>query len=566
MKSASASRPSAILLDLSGNKEAAIQWASRQLPGTLIQPINKAELKWGSKREALRRVRALSTHTFALFTSDIDTQSARGILMMFAVFAGARRVLLGDQTNRTISRSIFGVLVREAPRLVFESLLGYGLVVPLSWLLTAVLGTSLRFRRIISASTPPIRRDPNRRHSRTALYLRATLSPTAEGGLSTHVAGFRSGANALGNRLRLIESGARHSSTQQTSNGAEATGGLSFIAPSATVGVSKALFELWNNLVFTAKTLRMVGNAAEIDFIYQRYNRFNSTGVVLSVVTGLPLVLEFNGSEVWVSRHWDPVGQTSLLKRFERLNLRAADLIFVVSEVARRELIRDPAIDPESVVLNPNGVDTDVFRPHCGGEEMRRGLGLEHKTVVGFVGTFGPWHGAPVLAEASSLVSHAAGCHFLFVGDGDERSVAEDIINGGPRSAGATFTGRVPHNQVPAYLDACDILVSPHVRPTDGGEFFGSPTKLFEYMAMARPVVASRVGQIADVITDQVNGFLVEPGDPNALAKAIELLAADKALCARLGAAARQTVTERYTWQHNAARVFGHLAQRSELG
>jgi glycosyltransferase involved in cell wall biosynthesis len=546
----------ALLLDLSGNKEAASRWAARQLPGAPIRLLSKADLKWGSKLEALRRVRALSPHTLALFTSDIDTQSQRGILMVFAVLAGARRVLLGDQADRTVFRSSLGVLVREAPKLVLETLFGYGIVVPVSWLMTVILGTSLRFRRIISASAVSRRIDPNRTASRTVLYLRATLSAAAEGGLSTHVAGFRSGATALGHRLRFIESGTRSATMHEQSTDSDVSGIVSPIPPSARVGASKALFELWNNLIFTRKSLELVGDAAEIDFIYQRYSRFNFTGVALSVVTGLPLLLEFNGSEVWVSKHWDPVGQTSLLKRFERLNLRAADIIFVVSEVAKRQLIRDADIDPESVVVNPNGVDTEVFRPNCGGDELRRELGCENKTVVGFVGTFGPWHGAPVLAEAASVVSEAAGCHFLFVGDGDERSVAEGIVEKSRRSSSAVFTGRIPHNRIPAYLDACDILVSPHVPPTDGGEFFGSPTKLFEYLAMARPVVASRIGQIADVIIDQENGLLVEPGDAKELARAIELLAADKALCARLGAAARKTVLERYTWKHNAARVF----------
>jgi glycosyltransferase involved in cell wall biosynthesis len=540
---------SSLLLDLSGNKEAATQWAASQLPGSPIRLLSKAGLKSGSKLEALRRVRALSPHTVALFTSDIDTQSARGILMIFAVAAGARRVLFGDLTGRTLSRSNLGVLVREAPKLALESLLGYGFVVPISWLLILLLAASLRFRKIISRDST--RRNPNRGASRRALYLRATLSAAAEGGLSTHVAGFRSGADSLGHRLRLIESGAIKS------NDDGSTPELSLIAPSATVGASKALFELWNNLVFTARTLRMVGDVEEIDFIYQRYSRFNFTGVALSVVTGLPFVLEFNGSEVWVSKHWDPVGQFPLLKRFERLNLLSADIVFVVSEVAKRQLIRESAIDPERVVVNPNGVDTDVFRPNCGGEEIRRELGCENKTVVGFLGTFGPWHGAPVLAEAASVVSETARCHFLFVGDGDERSVAEGILDNGPRSTSAVFTGRIPHNRVPAYLDACDILVSPHVPLTDGDEFFGSPTKMFEYLAMARPVVASRLGQIAEVIQDEKNGLLVEPGDANELARAIELLAADKARCERLGAAARQTVLERYTWQHNAARVFG---------
>jgi glycosyltransferase involved in cell wall biosynthesis len=331
------------------------------------------------------------------------------------------------------------------------------------------------------------------------------------------------------------------------------------IKPSALLTATKALFELWNNIVFTTKSLQLVTSRDlspdDIDFIYQRYSRFNWTGVALSLATGLPLAIEFNASEIWVSRNWDPIGELWLLKRFERLNLRAADLIFVVSEVERRNLTR-AGISSERIVVNPNGVDPDTFSPDCGGDQVRRALGVEDKTVVGFAGTFGPWHGASVLAEAARRVSLSARCHFLFVGEGEQRSEAEAIIEAAGSVVSATFTGRIPHASIPSYLDACDILVSPHVASKDESEFFGSPTKLFEYMAMGKAIVASRLGQIADVIVDGENGLLVEPGDARGLAQAIEKLSQDATLRARLGSAARQTVLERYTWKHNAARVF----------
>jgi glycosyltransferase involved in cell wall biosynthesis len=82
-------------------------------------------------------------------------------------------------------------------------------------------------------------------------------------------------------------------------------------------------------------------------------------------------------------------------------------------------------------------------------------------------------------------------------------------------------------------------------------------------MAMAKPIVASRLGQIADVIIDGENGLLVEPGDHLALARAIERLGLDAELRARLGASARSTVIESHTWKQNAARVFENVEQRS---
>jgi glycosyltransferase involved in cell wall biosynthesis len=547
-----------LLLDLSGDKDAALEWARRSFPHSSIRPINKAELKWRSKREALARIRALAPGTFAIFTTDLSVQSARGSIILFAALSGARRVVFADRNSRSITRSRARAFIIEVPRLAIELLIGYAFIVPLSWALTLMLGACFVFRQIVRAGqSNTAKQGRSKNESLTILYVRATLVPSmpqsagSAGGMASHVRGFTRGALALNHRIKFIASG----EVGINRDGAQ----VKIINPSSTLSATRALFEIWNNLVFTIKALIYVTAEArshsEIAFIYQRYSRFNFTGAMLSLVTGLPLMLEFNGSEVWASKHWDPIGQLSLLERFERLNQRAADLIFVVSDVERRNLIAE-GIAAERIVFNPNGVDTLEFRPDCGGRKIRRELGIDEKIVVGFLGTFAPWHGAHILAGAATRVSKAAHCHFLFVGDGDQRSDAESIIESAGMSEHATFTGRIAHERVAAFLDACDVLVAPHIPSNDGSEFFGSPTKLFEYMAMARPVIASRLGQMADVIIDDENGLLVEPADTGALAHAIEKLASDEALRARLGFAARHTVIEHYTWQHNASRVF----------
>jgi len=543
-----------VLLDLSGDLNAALDWAASISPNATVKQINKSDLKWTSKSEALTRVRKLGPDVFLIFTADIEAQSACALLMLFGALAGARRIVIGDSHGHILSRSRAGALLVEAPRLVLELVVGYGLIIPLSWLLTEALGLSLMFRKV-SRAAPRIEpaRDGESR-GLDALYVRATLASAREGGMLSHVAGFAGGATALGHRLTFLFSGAREESE-----------GVVSILPSPAFSATKTLFEVWNNLAFTLKSLQMIASGGlgsrEFDVIYQRYSRFNWTGVALSLITGLPLLLEFNGSEVWISSHWDPIGQLWLLKRFERLNERAADLIFVVSEAERRSVIAS-GISAEKIVTNPNGVDINVFRPGAGGNEIRGSLGInDDQIVVGFIGTFGPWHGAPVLAEAARSINSKPSFTFLFMGDGDERAKSESIVK--QAGVNAIFTGRVAHESVPAYLDSCDLLVSPHVPLSDGREFFGSPTKLFEYMAMAKPIVASRLGQIAEVIIDGENGLLVEPGDHVGLARAIEKLGLDARLRARLGANARSTVVESYTWKQNAARVFENFEQRS---
>src|SRR5213078_898457 len=100
----------------------------------------------------------------------------------------------------------------------------------------------------------------------------------------------------------------------------------------------------------------------------------------------------------------------------------------------------------------------------------------------------------------------------LFVGDGPELDLTREEIRISGGDEAVRFVGRVRPSDIPRYLDACDILVSPQVPLPDGIEFFGSPTKLFEYMAAGKGIVASRLGQIEDVLEHGCTGWLVPPG------------------------------------------------------
>jgi len=104
-------------------------------------------------------------------------------------------------------------------------------------------------------------------------------------------------------------------------------------------------------------------------------------------------------------------------------------------------------------------------------------------------------------------------------------------------------------------LDACDILIAPHVPLADGSDFFGSPTKIFEYMATGKAIVASRLGQIGEVLTDDETALLVTPGNTDELARAIVRLVDSHELRARLGANACAAAIREHTWTHNAQRV-----------
>jgi glycosyltransferase involved in cell wall biosynthesis len=143
------------------------------------------------------------------------------------------------------------------------------------------------------------------------------------------------------------------------------------------------------------------------------------------------------------------------------------------------------------------------------------------------------------------------------VGDGATRAETEAIL--ADHKDACVFTGAVPQEDGPAHLAAMDILASPHVPNPDGSRFFGSPTKLFEYMAMGRGIVASRLEQIGDVLEDGRTALLVPPADDEALAHALLRLAGDPALRARLGAAARERAVTRHTWESGVRALLARL-------
>ena len=395
--------------------------------------------------------------------------------------------------------------------------------------------------RLIQRRQPPgMSHRPER-----VLYLRSQLWLGLEGGGSVaHTAGVIGGLEEMGATVRVVASD-RLTGVRATTN---------VVAPEVWFdGWLRELEDLAYNVAFLIAALG-AARRFKADAIYQRHTAFNTAGAVLSRMLRLPLVLEFNSSEVWKGRYWGGLRLSRAAELVERINLRAADRVVVVSDVLRQQLIADE-VDAAKIIVNPNGVDVRVFRPDVDASHVRTKLGLVSSLVVGFSGTFGKWHGIPTLAKAIPMVlKQRPYVHWLLIGDGPLRGSLEI------ESDRVHQVGMQQHAEMPAYLAACDILVSPHGRQADGGEFFGSPTKLFEYMAMGRPIVASAVGQIADVLEDKQSALLVPPDDADALCSAILRLVDDARLRTKLGQAARRTAEDRHTWRRNAERVLAGLA------
>ena len=394
--------------------------------------------------------------------------------------------------------------------------------------------------------------------TRAPLYLRSDLSfGVRAGGSVGHIAGVVNALAQIGAPPILVT----------TDEIATVDPGVEqhLVTPSEVFWNFQELPTLVMNATLEAEATRVLAGRTPA-FVYQRYSLNNFTGVGAARHFGVPLVIEYNGSEIWMSRHWGrPLKHERLSERIELLNLRAADLVVVVSRAMKDEIVAR-GVDDARVLVNPNGVDPDRYSPGISGAAVRAKYGLGDATVIGFIGTFGPWHGAETLAHAyvklrASNPAMASRVRLLMIGAGATLDTVRQILSAGGALEDATFTGLVAQEDGAAYLAACDVLVSPHVPNPDGTPFFGSPTKLFEYMAMGKGIVASRLDQIGEVLDDGKSALLTTPGDVDALAKGIARLVEDRTLRDCLGLEARRVVLERYTWREHTRRTIARLQQ-----
>jgi glycosyltransferase involved in cell wall biosynthesis len=195
----------------------------------------------------------------------------------------------------------------------------------------------------------------------------------------------------------------------------------------------------------------------------------------------------------------------------------------------------------------PNGVDADRFCPGSGGEDLRERMGLGADPVILYVGTFRVRKGIHHLMVAfERILRDFPRARLLIVGGGrgyepSLRSLGRDL----GLQHNLILAGPVENRDLPPYYDAADCVAVPSL-------FEGMPLVVLEAMASARPVVASRVGGIPDVIEDGVTGHLVPPGDTDALARSILGVLSDPEGAHRMGELAREHVRDRHGWDRIA--------------
>ncbi len=264
---------------------------------------------------------------------------------------------------------------------------------------------------------------------------------------------------------------------------------------------------------------------------------------------GLPLVLSMHGSDIYLAERAVPLSLAAAS------TFRAAAAATACSGDLRDRALRLGA--PVGLVdIIPYGVDPHAFQPDPqAGTLVRAELGLAPEAqLIVTVSRLVHKKGLTYLLEAfPQIVREHPHAVLVIGGYGDLRADLERHANELGVAMNVRFPGQLDRTRAARYISAADVYAVPSIRD-QGGNVDGLPNALLEGMAAARPIVASRVAGIPDVIADGVHGLLLPERDSAAIATSINRLLADPALAQRLGAAARRRILEELTWDMTAER------------
>lgn len=330
------------------------------------------------------------------------------------------------------------------------------------------------------------------------------------------------------------------------------------------------------------------------DAVYERYSLFSTALAEVVDTLSVPGYLEVNAPLIDEQRnHRDLIDEQSAHAALARQVAVASRTACVSEPVAQwvRDTIQQGSTLTDCdladrVVVTPNGVNVDRILPST---DSQIGLAQQpaaetadaepmstpeaasawpepgaegqepvaQSPVVVFVGTLKPWHGVEHLVQAHAMATST--WRLRLVGDGPQREALEAQAQ--ELGVDVEFIGAVAPDQIPEHLRDCAIAVAPYPLTGASADQYFSPLKIYEYCAAALPVVASRVGQVPQIIDDGVTGLLVAPSDPAALAAAIDRLVRAPRQRRTMGRAAREMAVRDRSWH----RVLHSILAGTEL-
>lgn len=285
------------------------------------------------------------------------------------------------------------------------------------------------------------------------------------------------------------------------------------------------------------------------DLIYERYSLWSAAGCRAARRLGVPVVTEVNAPLVLEQAAFRSLVCEEDARAIEAEVLRTSTALAAVSRQMAAYLT-DAGTDPARIHVIGNAVDTSHFRTETPVAQLP--TIPRDAFVVGFTGSLKMWHGVDTLLAAfRAFRAGEPRAHLLICGDGPKRGWIEGFVAGAGLEDAVTMAGWVDHADLPGLIARMDVATAPY--PASDDHYF-SPLKLYEYLAMGRPVLASDIGQTAELLTGSKAAMLLPPGNAEAMANGLRALCDDPALRAQMSAAAAAEGA-RHDWTENAAQV-----------
>lgn len=286
------------------------------------------------------------------------------------------------------------------------------------------------------------------------------------------------------------------------------------------------------------------------DLLYERSEYMQSSAIALVKKHQIPYFVEVNAPFVQEMRAMQGFSLLQWLGHIkEKKKYKAADRIFAVSNVLKDFLVKKYGIDPLKIEVAPNRINAAQFY----GGEYERYLKFDllkaEQPVVGFIGSLLPHHKVHVLIRATKiLLEQDVDLKLIIIGDGSVLPSLKNLVVKLGLIEQVSFMGSLEHSVIPQWIAIMDIAIMP------GSNWYCSPMKIFEYGALAKPIIAPDFGPLRDVMEHKVDGLLIDPTAAN-VANAILYMLEHPEHAIEMGKNFRKKILKNYTWDQAAQQI-----------
>jgi glycosyltransferase involved in cell wall biosynthesis len=233
-------------------------------------------------------------------------------------------------------------------------------------------------------------------------------------------------------------------------------------------------------------------------------------------------------------------------KRIERFCVQQADKVITVVEEAKQHYVNDCGIPAEKVTVVMNTEDLDYFYSLPIKEDIVREY--QPYFTISYIGGFGPHRGIQTAISAMPKVLHQVpNARLLLIGSGPNQAALKELVGRENVQQAVEFAGWQPFELVPSYISASNVCLVPHI--ASGHTDSTIPHKIFQCMAMGKPVVVSSAKPLERIVKETGAGLVYSSGDAEALAEALIRIYRDNELATKLGVAGKKAAGQKYDWK-----------------